>query len=79
MFVDKLSAQAKAIIAAVLTLLAQLGVVVGQGGLAEIEKLTLGQWIQFVLQTATLYGVTYMVPNYKKAAPVVVSPADPQV
>jgi hypothetical protein len=77
MFADKLSAQAKAICAAILTLLAQLGVVVGQGGLAQIQALTLGQWIQFVLQTATLYGVTYMVPNYTK--PVVVSPADPQV
>lgn len=75
MLADKLSPQAKAIAAAVLTLLAQLGVVVGQGGLEEIQALTLGQWIQFVLQTATLYGVTYMVPNYRRNA----GPVDPQV
>jgi len=78
MFSDKLSAQSKAIIAAVLTLLAQLGVVVGQGGLEGIQAMTLGQWIQFVLQTATLYGVTYMVPNYTKPTLIYTRP-DPKV
>ena len=79
MLTDKLSAQAKAIAAAVLTLLAQIGVIVGQGGLDQLKTLTLGAWIQVVLQTATLYGFTYMIPNYTKAPAVVVSPADPQV
>lgn len=70
MFADKLSPQAKAITAGVLVFLAQLQVVIGQGGIQEVAALTVGQWITIVLATATAYGFTYAVPNAITEKPV---------
>lgn len=58
-----LSPYAKALSALILAFLVQLGVVIGTGGLPELAALTVGQWIQIVLQTATVSGFTYAVPN----------------
>ena len=67
MMLATLSPQAKAIASGVLTFLAQLSVVIGAGGIEDLGALTIGQWIQIVLLTATAYGFTYAVPNQHKS------------
>ena len=65
-----LSAQAKAIATGIVALLLQIQVFVGQGGVAELQAVTLGQWITIAVGTLGSYGVVYAIPN--TPAPVAV-------
>ena len=63
MSLPDVSKQAKAVTAFVVTFLAQVQVYVGQGGIAELQAITLGQWISVAILTAAAYGVVYAIPN----------------
>lgn len=66
---DYFSPQAKAIVSALMVLLAQVIAFVGTGGWSVLVSLTLGNWLGIAMATLLAWGFTYNIPNAQAAPP----------
>ena len=67
---DYFSPQAKAVVSALMVLLAQIIAFVGTGGWSVLVTLTLGNWLGIAMATLLAWGFTYNVPNTPATVPV---------
>lgn len=68
---DYFSPQAKAIVSALMVLLAQVIAFVGTGGWSVLVTLTLGNWLGIAMATLLAWGFTYNIPNGSSTPPII--------